>query len=102
MQSMQKGLPGLGADEEALPREKRLLRWFKERGLDLTTDVALIMGGVHRTFPGKCLVACTDQLPREMRQKLLAYGVPEALLPPPPPEKKPFTPRSKGGNYCAF
>ena len=75
--SRQKGLPGLGVDEKRLTREKRLLRWLKARGWDLTTDVARIMG-VHRTFPGKCLIACTDPLPREMRQKLLAAGVPLA------------------------
>lgn len=105
MQGIRKGLPGLGVDQKvaALSREKKLMRWFKERGLDLTTDVARIMGEVHRTFPGKCLIACTDPLPKEMRNRLLAYGVPNELLPPPPAPKKPYTPpKPRGENYCAF
>lgn len=102
MQTMLKGLPGLGVDEKRLTREKQLERWFKERGLTLTEDVARIMGGVHRTFPGKCLMACTDPLPREMRKLLLDYGVPERLLPPPPPEKRRFEPRTPAVNSCAF
>lgn len=79
--TMQKGLPGMGVDEKKLKREKRLLRWFKDRGWDLITDVARVMG-IHRTFPGKCLIACTDPLTCEMRRKLLAAGVPDNLLPP--------------------
>jgi hypothetical protein len=103
MLTTQKGLPGLGVDEKKLPREKLLLRWLKDRGWDLTTDVARIMGGVHRTFPGKCLVACTDPLPKEMRRRLLAAGVPDRLLPPPPPPKEGAPRRvSSRGNYCAI
>ena len=104
MLTTQKGLPGLGVDEKKLTREKLLLRWFKEHGLTLTEDVAQIMGGVHRTFPGKCLIACTDALPKEMRNRLLAYGVPERLLPPPAPEKPCYQralPKT-GANYCAI
>ena len=103
MLTTQKGLPGLGVDEKKLTRDKLLLRWLKERGLDLTTDVARIMGGVHRTFPGKCLIACTDPLPKEMRRKLLAAGFPEPLLPPPPPPKVGAERRPPSrGNYCAI
>ena len=104
MATLQKGLPGMGVDEKKLSRDKLLLRWFKDRGLTLTEDVAQIMGGVHRTFPGKCLIACTDALPKEMRNRLLAYGVPERLLPPPAPEKQPYRrPLPKTGtNYCAL
>ena len=101
--SGQKGLPGLGVDEKRLTRQKRLLRWLKARGWDLTTDVARIMG-VHRTFLGKCLIACTDPLPREMRQKPLAAGVPEHLLPPSTEPKRAqgrALPKT-GFNYCAL
>lgn len=101
--TLQKGLPGMGVDEKKLTREKRLLRWFKDRGWDLTTDVARVMG-VHRTFPGKCLIACTDPLPREMRQKLLAAGVPDILLPPGKEVKRGqgrALPKV-GFNYCAL
>ena len=103
MLTTQKGLPGLGVDEKKLPREKLLLRWLKERGLDLTTDVARIMGGVHRTFPGKCLIACTDPLPKEMRRRLIAAGVPERLLPPFSLSKNRQERRPPSrGNYCAI
>ena len=99
----QKALPGMGADPTVMPREKLLLRWLRERGLTLTEDVAHIMGGVHRTFPGKCLVKCVDALPSEMRKKLLAYGIPEHLLPPVPEKKKAAArPPSRSQNYCAF
>ena len=47
--TMQKGLAGMGVDEKKLTREKRLLRWFKDRGWDLTTDVARIMVSAHRS-----------------------------------------------------
>lgn len=87
MMTRQMGLPGLGADESKLSREKLLLKWFADRGLKLTEEVAAIMGGVHRTYPGKCLIKCCDELTDEMRKRLLAYGVPDKLLPPPPPPK---------------
>lgn len=101
--TMQKGLPGMGVDEKKLTREKRLLRWFKDRGWDLTTDVARLMG-VHRTFPGKCLIACTDPLPSEMRRKLLAAGVPDNLLPPgtEPKRAQGRALPKVGYNYCAL
>ena len=81
------GLPGLGADMQKMSREKQLEHWLKERGLKLTEEVAAIMGGVHRTYPGKCLMKCCEPLTDEMRKRLLAYGFPERLLPPPPPPK---------------
>lgn len=102
--SMQKGLPGLGVDEKKLSREKLLLKWLKERGLTLTEDVAQIMGGVHRTFPGKCLIACVDPLPPEMRKRLLAYGIPDRLLPPAVEQKQRYERRlpQSASNYCAL
>jgi hypothetical protein len=60
---------------------ERIFQKIQDLIPSLCADVAKVMG-LHRTFPGKCLVACTEPLPNEMRRKLLAASVPDNPLPP--------------------
>lgn len=72
-------LPGMPAAPELSP-EKRLRLWLAEH--DLTLADLAARTGVHHTYPGKVLVARTEEPSPEFRAKLLQLGMPAGLVPP--------------------
>lgn len=86
-------LPGVPA---ALTPEKRLRLWLASKAMTLA-DLAE-RTGVHHTYPGKVLVARTEEPSPEFRAKLLKLGLPEDLVPPAAERRRGRPPgRGQGG-----
>lgn len=86
------GLPGLGDACDDMPREKRLRKWLDDHCLGLI-DLCPVLGGCHKSYPGKVLISCTDRLPDHQREALIRFGIPEDLLPERTEIREPGRPR---------
>jgi len=69
----------LDFDDASLPRLARLELWMRRAGYPTLAALAEDMG-VHHTYPGKLLVARTEEITPERRVWLLERGCPEEVL----------------------
>lgn len=74
-----RGQRALDFDDSGLPRRKRVMLWLARAGYASLADLAADMG-VHHTYPGKLLVARTEEITPEWRAWLVGKGCPEGLL----------------------
>lgn len=66
-------------DDSTLPRLARLELWMRRAGYSSLAALAADMG-VHHTYPGKLLVARTEEITPDRRAWLLERGCPEEVL----------------------
>ena len=87
-------LPGMPSCASVSP-EKRLRLWLAEHDMTLA-DLARRLG-VHHTYPGKVLVARSEEPSPEFRARLLKLGMPEDLVPQAAERRRGRPPRGQGG-----
>ena len=76
------GVPQQGVlafDDSGLPMDARLTLWLKRCGYGSLSALSSDMG-VHPSYPGKLLVARTEDITPEWRAWLLGRGCPEEVL----------------------
>ncbi|MGE4553978.1 MAG: XRE family transcriptional regulator [Desulfovibrionaceae bacterium] len=69
----------LAFDDAMLPRAARVRLWLARAGFPSLRALADAMG-VHRSLPGKMLVARTEPIPPQRREWLLGRGCPADLV----------------------
>ncbi len=63
---------------QELDRKQRMKIWLRDR--DMTLADLAEKCGIHFSYPGKILIARTEKPSPEVRERLLAAGIPEDML----------------------